>query len=175
MWSSHIPFTSQSLIQVFNNHGIWKKTIGAIDAKTIDKILEGEEPEERAELDPSRKTMTQLQMELTQPTPADASLIESLTSQQLQPYAPSTVETKPGQKLGINDENPEAVLNRPMGVAVSPVDGRLYVADSENFAVKIFSSSSSSSSSRFKGAIYLSQGSKPVSGLNFSLILLESY
>lgn len=51
-----------------------------------------------------------------------------------------------------------------MGVAVSPVDGRIFVADGENAAIKIFSSSASSSGSRFKGAIYLSEGSKPISG-----------
>ena len=169
-------------VQVFNNHGIWKKTIdggrgaAAAAAAKEDADATTATPAGDTTLDPSRQTKASAHK-----TPIDSRLAGSapipesaLSGQpppnqlQLQLYVDAATESGDDPRsrtthhpLGINDDDPEARLNRPMGVAISPVDGRLYVADSENCAVKIYSSSSSTS--RFKGAIYLSQKSKPIS------------
>ena len=99
---------------------------------------------------------------MASPAAESAHRVESALAGQLQLIVESPTNHDDSNNDNVDDDEndndgtkteSEATLNRPMGVAISPVDGRLYVADSENCAVKIYSSTSSVYP-RFKGAIY---------------------
>jgi len=183
-------------VQVFNNHGIWKKTIdGGRGGAAAAAAGKGEGPDaDAAASTQSRQTKTTAHKTwIDSRLAGSVPIVETPLSEQppreqqmqLQLYvdaatesggSPQAISPKLDDNNNVNDNNPEATLNRPMGVAISPVDGRLYVADSENCAIKIYSSSSSTA--RFKGAIYLSQKSKPISvdvDVAGNVVVLSSY